>query len=217
MGWYKTYNNDALPPRCIAVSHFESPDGVDWLFSDGRPMKSVPVCLEDGAHVVYTASGSVRPSNPAVLPDGRPVLIIWDDVAGTQTLGVRQKDRTWKLTDLSAAVARYCPGTHFVEPAQITTVPPGEIIAVISRAEERKWGHPSTTLHSFHIAPDTGEILSHVAFPKTQPEHPDWLASIEKGVLGRNSDTPCCLYTSGPRGYSNINDVRSRVMLIQLE
>jgi len=214
--WLKTYRDNIEPAHSMAVSHFETADGVHWSYSDGREVKSMPIGIEDADPILFRGRANLRPGNVAVLPDGRPCVSIWDRAAGVMLLAVRAADRTWKLTDLSPAIESLCPGTYFNGLPQIAVTPSAELIVVLSRAENAEWGHVTTQLHVFRIAPDSGGILGHEPIEKTNPDEPDWLPSIEKEILGQYRSDPCLTYTTGRRGQGCINDAQCEVKLVQL-
>ena len=214
--WLKTYPENRHPAHSMAVSHLESPDGIEWFHTDGREVKHIPVGIEDTSPILFRGAGNLRPGNVAVLPDGRPCVAVWDAFAETMALGVRQADRSWRVTDISDAVMAHCPGTHFNSCAQISATPSGEIVLVLPRAETTGWSHATTQLHAFRLSPDSAEILRHDAVPKTTAGEPDWLASIEKTIRGHHVDDPYVTYITGQLGTGCVNEAQCQVKLVHL-
>lgn len=214
--WYKTYMENIEPPHSMAVSHFETRDGIQWLYSDGREVKSIAVGLEDADPILFRGNANLRAGNIAVLPDGRPVVTIWDAAHNSVLLAVRTADLVWEITDLSPAVNTACPGTHFNGTAQMAVTPDAELIVVLPRAENERWGHVTTQLHVFRISPESGEVLLHEPIEKTNPDEPDWLVSIEKEVLGQYRSDPYATFITGRRGEGCVNDAQCEVKLVQL-
>ena len=214
--WLKTYHQNIELAHSMAVSHYETTDGDTWSYSDGREVKSVPIGIEDSDPILFSARADLRPGNVAVLPDGRPCVGILDRVSNGMLLAVRGTDRAWKVTDLSPAVDGLCPGTSFSHVPQIAVTPAGEMILVAPRAEEPSWCHVTSQIHVLRVEPDSGEILSHSAVEKANPDEPDWLPSIEKGVLGRFPESPYLTYITGRLGAGCINDARCEVKMVQL-
>jgi len=215
--WYKTYPENIEPPRTMAVGHFENRDGVHWHYTDGREVKCPPIGIEDSDPIVFCSAANFRPGNMAVLPDGRPVIPMWDARRNRIFLAVRDEDLAWQVRDLSEALASCTGGSHFNGTPQIAVTPAGEIVLVVSRAEEERWGHVSTQLHAFRIDGDSGEVLRHEPIEKTNPEEPDWLASIEKGILGQYREDPYLTYITGRRGQGCVNDAECQVKLVHLD
>jgi hypothetical protein len=213
--WYKVFTANVEPPRSMAVSHFEYVDG-DWFYTDGTRVKSFPIRIEDSDPVIYKGNANLRPGNVAVLPDGRPCFGIWDRESSDILLALRSSDHDWKLTNLAASINGLFPGTYFNGQPQICVTPSSELIMVIAGADRREWAHPSSRLHVFRVAPESAEIIRSESIPKNNPDVPDWLPSIEKGVLGRASDDPFLTYISGSTGEGVINDAECEVRMVHL-
>jgi hypothetical protein len=214
--WYKTYPDNIEPPRTMAVGHFENPGGETWHYSDGREVKCLPIGIEDSDPIVFCSAANFRPGNIAVLPDNRPVVAMWDAKRNRVFLALRGTDLTWQVTDLSESLASPCGGSHYNGTPQVAVTPGGDVVLVIARAADEKWGDPSTQLHVFRLKPDSGEVLQHEPVEKTDPDEPDWLASIEKEVLGEYREDPYLTYITGRRGTGCINDAVCRVKMVHL-
>jgi len=215
--WYKTYPDDVVPAHSMAVSHYESTDGVHWSHTDGREVTSVPVRIEDADPVIFKGDANLRPGNLAVLPDGRLCFGIWERVRQGLLLAVRELGQAWRVVDLAPALEAHCPGTYANGHPQVAATSAGELIMVLPRGETDEWSHPSSQLHVFRIQPDTAEIVGHEPVEKIDPDEPDWLPSIEKQLLGRYQDDPYVTYITGNRGIGCINDAQCRVRMVQVD
>ena len=202
-GYASDARNAKERPRSLGVSHLEMPRPGEWLHTDGRKVEKYPVTMEETPLIVNRPEGNPRPGNVAVLPDGRPVFGIWDQDSGTMVLSVRQADRVWRLTDLTASAQSFDPGRHFCSQPQVAVNARGEILLAAARAETPEWGHVSSRIHAFGIAPDSGAITRHEAVPKTDPQEPDWLPNIEKPGPGLYPEELHLVFQTGRRGAKN--------------
>ena len=214
--WYKTYRDDVEPPHSMAVSHFESTDGTTWSHTNGRTVRSIPIRIEDADPVLFRGEANLRPGNVAVLPDGRPCFAIWDAVSDAFLLAVRSADREWKLTDLTPQIGAACPGTQSNSAPQVAVTPDATLIIAFSRVAGKQWDHATSQVHVVRVAPDTGRLLAHEPVPKSDPDEPDWIPSIEKGVLAQHLDAPYLSYITGHRGDGCVNDAQCAVNLVHL-
>ena len=216
--WYKTYPDSVEPPRTMAVGHLELPAGATgWLHTDGRPVSRMPVGLEDTSPVIFRADANLRPSNVAVLPDGRPCFTMWNRVTSGLLLAVRQADRSWAILDITERLNALSPGTQCNGQAQTTALPDGTIVLAAQRAEDPEWAHPTTGVHVAWVNADSGDIERHMAVPKAEPDEPDWLPCVEKGIRGALPESPYLMYQTGRRGVGCVNDATCRVRLLQLD
>lgn len=214
--WYKTYPETVHPPHSVAVSHLTSPDGEAWFHTDGREVRHFPVRLEDTSPILFKGGGNPRPGNVAVLPDGRPVLAVWDSNAHTLALAVRHGEGDWRLTDLGPAMEKCRPGVPPSGQAQVSATPSGEAVLVLQCSASGAWGAPDCGLQVLRLDPDSGKILHAEAVAKANPDEPDWLPSIEKAPAAQCAEDPWMIYLTGRRGEGCVNEARCEVRLMRL-
>lgn len=214
--WYKTWPNNAEPPRTMAVSHLQTRDGMQWFHTDGRPVSILPVQLEDTSPVVFRGGANMRPGNIAILPDGRPCFGIWDAGDSTLELAVRNADNNWNIIDVGGMLGAE-ETKKFAGVAQVSPTPGGDIILAIACSPDGKWGGLKNEICVMKLNPDRPEILHSETIEKIEPDEPDWLPSIEKFPPGVYRESPWLIWQSGRRGEGCINKARAKVKLARLD
>ena len=217
LGWYKTWpagaggRDQPIPPRSLGVSHLEMSEPGEWRHTDGRMVESYQVAMEDTPLIIARPQGNPRPGNVAVLPDGRPLFAVWDQDTGAVELAIRQADRTWRITELTAQADGAGPGKCFCTTPQVAVDARGDILLVATQAECTRWGHVSAQLHVYRIAAEDGAVTRHEAIPKTDPHDPDWLPNIEKPGPGIFPEELHLVFQTGQRGEGCTNAARCAV------
>ncbi|MHB0939678.1 MAG: BNR-4 repeat-containing protein [Armatimonadota bacterium] len=216
VGFYKNFPQKAAPARVVAIGHFTTDDGgATWRHTDGRPMEWVPCNAEDITPVRFNAAGGLGFGHPVILPDGQPCCII-GHASGLIELARRRGDGTWASHPLSAAIEAMRPGWLVNESGQLALNARGELVTVTGLVRERGWSRPEQELCVLWLDPADGAVLRHAFIPKTQPDAPDWLASIEKAATPAD-DGLYLLYTSGLSGTGLTSQARCTVRLCWLK
>lgn len=218
--WYKTWPNNVIEPQSLGISHFELKPGgstlpkppTPWHHTDGRPVKSIPIKVEESYPQVVPAGDDPRPGNVAALPNGRPVFGVWHAATGAARLCVQQEDRAWRHIDLNTIASDLgLSGKSYVATPQVAINSRGHVVAVVTRSDENKWGGDASWLHTLVIDPQSGVVIKHAPVPRAEPDQPDWLASIEKPGAGVFPDEFNLIYQTGKRGTGCINEAQCRV------
>lgn len=201
---FNIYLDDEQPKGSKHYGYLRSADGGNtWTNDRGQPME-LPVTPQSACYIRQDPTMDARVKSNVIGPDGNPWFVCIHFERSPRTVEINHwTGETWEMIDLLPHLQEEYPGREIVD-ASITFDAKGRFYAVVTSGEEATtglnfWAQPSQELFLM-VSEDGGKTFDIQWISQEDPEHPNWLASLERPYTNNPiQGIPTLIYThKGP-------------------
>ena len=164
----------------------------------------LPVTPQSKCYIQQDPTLDARVKSLVIGPDGDPWLVCIHFEKSPRTVEINHwTGNDWEMIDLLPHLQKAYPEREIVD-ASITFDAQGRFYAVVTSGEEATtggdhWGNPSQELFLM-VSEDEGKTFDIQWISQEDPEHPNWLASLERPYTNKPiQGIPALIYThKGP-------------------